>query len=94
MSAILSSSATAVAALLVVLGLIWVGAYALRAARQGVPGTTGHKLAIHAVLALDPRRRIYLIACEDRRVLLLTGGGADVVLGWLPPEPSRGGAEP
>lgn len=89
MSATLSSSATAVAALLVVLALIWGGACALRATRSSVPGATSQKLAIHAALALDPKRRIYLIACEDRHVLLLTGGGTDVVLGWLPPEPSR-----
>lgn len=94
MNATLSSSATAIAALLVVLGLIWVGAYALRATRSAAPGTAGHKLTIHATLALDPKRRIYLIACENRRVLLLTGGGNDVVLGWLPPEPARGEPAP
>ena len=34
------------------------------------------------VIALDSRRRLYLIECEDSRVLLLTGGGQDVVVGW------------
>lgn len=81
-----ASLATAVAALLVVLGLIGLGARAVRAHRRGTPSAAGQALVIRGVLALDARRRVYLITCEERRVLLLTGGGIDVVLGWLPPE--------
>jgi len=45
------------------------------------------------VIALDSRRRLYLIECQGRRVLLLTGGGQDVVVGWPdehPPQTERG----
>ena len=42
--------------------------------------------ALAAVLALDGRRRLHRVACNGREVLLLTGGGTDVVVGWLPPE--------
>ena len=38
------------------------------------------------VLALDARRRLHLVKCDQRRVLLLTGGAQDVVVGWLDPE--------
>jgi flagellar protein FliO/FliZ len=36
------------------------------------------------VLALDSGRRLHLVRCEGRDVLLLTGGPQDVVVGWLP----------
>jgi flagellar protein FliO/FliZ len=48
---------------------------------------------VQDVIALDSRRRLYLIQCQDRRVLLLTGGGQDVVVGWPgehPPHTERG----
>ncbi len=77
---------TAIAALLVVLGLIWIGARALRALRPGMAPMAGQPLAIRGVLHLDTRRKIYLVGCQERQVLLLIGGGNDVLLGWLPPE--------
>lgn len=86
MNAFLSPLATAIAALLAVLALIWVTSRALRTLRPGLPCAGGQTLGISGVLALDARRRIYLIACQDRRVLVLTGGATDVVLGWLPPD--------
>ena len=46
-------------------------------------------LPVQDVLALDPRRRLHLVRCDERRVLLLTGGAQDVVVGWLDREPSR-----
>jgi flagellar protein FliO/FliZ len=33
---------------------------------------------------LDGRRRLVLVSCDGRTLLLLTGGPQDVVLGWLP----------
>jgi flagellar protein FliO/FliZ len=56
-------------------------AWRLPARRGGVPG---RRLALEETLALDPRRRLHLIRCGERRLLLLTGGGADVAVGWLP----------
>jgi flagellar protein FliO/FliZ len=76
----------ALAALLAVLGLIGLGARALRYLRPRLGLPLAGALTVQAVLPLDGRRRIYLIGCAGRRVLLLTGGAGDVVLGWLPPE--------
>ncbi len=47
-------------------------------------------LAAREILALDQRRRLHLVRCAGREVLLLTGGPQDVVVGWLPDS----GAEP
>lgn len=43
------------------------------------------RLALKETLALDPRRRLLLVACDGREALLLTGGPADLVVGWLAP---------
>jgi flagellar protein FliO/FliZ len=54
------------------------------------PGAVGGPLAIEQVLALDPRRRLLLVRCGPRRLLLLTGGPQDIVVGWpdgAPPPP-------
>ena len=77
----------AVGALALVLGLILL---AQRAARLGglVPRTTGGgRLALVEAVALDPRRRMMLVRCDDRHVLVLTGGAQDVVVGWVEPPP-------
>ena len=74
---------TAAAALVVVLGLIWLAGRAARFGGMAQRPATGRLLAIEDVIALDTRRRLYLVKCEDRRVLLLTGGAHDVAVGWL-----------
>ncbi len=74
---------TAVGALGLVLGLVWLFARVVRAAglaRQ--PGA--RRLLLREALALDRTRRLHLVACDGRDLLVLTGGGADVVVGWLP----------
>src|SRR5271166_5009541 len=43
----------------------------------------GRKLVLCESIALDPRRRIHLVQCGQRQVVLLTGGGQDLVIGWL-----------
>ena len=48
------------------------------------PPPNGAVLAVEQVVALDPRRRLTLVRCGGRRLLLLTGGPADLSLGWLP----------
>lgn len=45
----------------------------------------GGALALEQVLALDARRRLVLVRCGERRLLLLTGGVQDLLLGWLEP---------
>ena len=90
---------TALGALAAVLGLVWLVS---RAARWGglAPRPTGvRRLVVQDVLALDARRRLTLVRCDDRTVLLLTGGAQDLVVGWEPQQRSvvsgqRSGVEP
>ena len=81
-----TSILTAAGALAAVLVLIWLAG---RLARFGgiAQRTTGNRvLAVQDTLPLDQRRRLYLVSCEQRRVLLLVGGAQDVVIGWLDEE--------
>lgn len=43
----------------------------------------GRRLRVEETLALDPRRRLLLVRCDGRELLLLTGGAQDQVVGWL-----------
>jgi flagellar protein FliO/FliZ len=79
-----SSILLALVSLLVVLALILVAG---RIARAGFLRLTpraqgGDRIVLVQVLALDPRRRLHLVRCDGRHVLLLTGGGQDLVVGW------------
>ncbi|WP_421992803.1 hypothetical protein [Roseococcus sp.] len=76
-----SSLTQMVAALGVVLLLIWG---ASRLARRHPSARTGGRLGVSSVCAVDPRRRLVLIACDGREGLLLTGPAGDQFLGWLP----------
>ena len=78
-----TSILTAVAALLAVLALIWLAGRMARFGGMARRPAGGGALAVQDVLALDARRRLHLIRCDERRVLLLTGGAQDVVVGWL-----------
>ncbi len=78
-----TSVLTAIAALAAVLALIWIAARAARVAGFAQRPGSGRLLIVEDVIALDTRRRLHLIRCEQRRVLLLTGGGQDVVVGWI-----------
>ena len=73
----------------VALGAVVLLAFALRGHRAVTPGAAKpggrpRRLAVQEVLALDPKRRLVVIRCDGRDLLLLTGGAADVPLGWLP----------
>ena len=72
----------AAGALAAVVLLIWLLSRGLRAG--GLAPREGRRLAVQEVLALDPRRRLLLLRCDGREVLVLTGGAQDAVLGWLP----------
>ncbi len=76
---------TAFAALIFVLGLIWLAGRALRLARSATGAPAGRRLSVTDSLALSPRRRLVLVRCDGRDLLLITGGTQDVLLGWLPP---------
>ena len=43
----------------------------------------GRMLALRESIVIDPRRRIHLVQCGQRQVVLLTGGGQDLVIGWI-----------
>jgi flagellar protein FliO/FliZ len=80
---------TAVVALGAVLGLVVLAG---RIARVGgfAPRRSGLQvLAVQETVALDARRRLHLIRCGERQVLLLTGGSQDVVVGWVADPPSE-----
>jgi flagellar protein FliO/FliZ len=44
---------------------------------------SGRTLVLRESIALDPRRRLHLVQCGQRQVVLLTGGGQDLVVGWM-----------
>jgi len=80
----------ALAALALVISLVLL---AQRAARWGgmAPRGTG-RLAIVEAVTLDPRRRLCLVRCDQRHLLLVTGGTQDVVVGWIEDAPKPEGA--
>ena len=72
----------AAGALAAILLLLALGARGLR--WGGLATRPNRRLAVQEVLALDSRRRLLLLRCDEREVLLLTGNGQDALLGWLP----------
>ncbi|WP_198373092.1 flagellar biosynthetic protein FliO [Roseomonas rosulenta] len=75
---------TAAASLLAVLGLVLLGGRLLRAGGFAPAARAGTRVGVQESVALDPRRRLVLVRCDGREVLLLTGGTQDQVVGWLP----------
>jgi flagellar protein FliO/FliZ len=55
-----------------------------RLAGLGGPVATQSRLAIEETCMVDARRRLLLVRCDEQRVLLLTGGPADLVVSVLP----------
>lgn len=81
----LSALSEMAAALAAVIGLIWIGSRLVQflgvAARVR---SGGEALQVEETLALDARRRLYLVRCIDHRLILLTGGEQDQIVGWMP----------
>ncbi len=77
---------SAVAALAGVLLLILVAG---RLAKRSwfVRAQNSARMGVIESLALDARRRLVLVSCDGRPLLLLTGTH-DQVIGWLPSEPA------
>ena len=73
----------AAAALAAVLLLVLLSGRLARMTRFARPGGAAGRLSVQGSLALDPRRRLLLVRCDGRSVLLLTGP-QDQVVGWLP----------
>jgi flagellar protein FliO/FliZ len=82
----------ALLSLIAVLALIYGAGRLARAGFLAPRLAAGGRLSLVQVLALDPRRRVNLVRCDDRHVLIVTGGAQDVVVGWLEaPKPPAGG---
>jgi flagellar protein FliO/FliZ len=81
-----SLSLKALLALGAVVLLAFAALRALRAVSLGAakPGGGRRRLAIQEILPLDPKRRLVLIRCDGRELLLVTGGAGEASLGWLP----------
>jgi flagellar protein FliO/FliZ len=75
----LLSAALALAGVLGALALVLRG---LRAA--GLGRAEGKRIGVVEAVALDGRRRLLLLRCDGREMLVMTGGPQDVALGWLP----------
>ena len=85
MSAFSISLLTAGAALAAVLALIWLIQRVLtRTGLVRVSNPAVRSLGIEERMAIDAKRSLLLVRCGERRILLLTGGVADTVVGWLP----------
>lgn len=79
---------TALAALSAVLGLVLLAGRAART--TGFARVRGNqRLAVRESVAIDRNRSLRIISCDGRELLLLVGGGADLVIGWLPAGDAR-----
>lgn len=52
--------------------------------RVGAEMPASRTLQLRETIALDTRRRVHLIQCGDKQVLVMTGGTGDHVIGWVP----------
>jgi flagellar protein FliO/FliZ len=66
-----------------VIALIGVAARLFQFSGWRTHPSGGRTLILRESIALDPRRRIHLVQCGQRQVVLLTGGGQDLVIGWM-----------
>ncbi|MGE0417328.1 MAG: flagellar biosynthetic protein FliO [Acetobacteraceae bacterium] len=89
----LSTMVTAIGALAAVLALVLALARLARRGGFASRPATGRALSVEEVLPLDTRRRLHLLRCGEHRVLLLTGGADDLVVGWLPDGEQQAGRE-
>ena len=74
----------AASSLIGVLAMIGLAARVLRPWQRSGRPKEQRVLALRETLAIDPRRRLHLVSCGERQVILLTGGSQDLVIGWMP----------
>lgn len=74
---------TAIAALAGVVVLVLLAGRAARATGL-VRLASSSRLVLRDSLVLDRTRSLRIVSCDGRDLLLLVGGAADVVVGWLP----------
>ncbi len=78
-----TSYLSAAAALALVLGIILLSGRVARMTKfAGAAGRTAGRLGVIEQLSLDAKRRLLLVRCDGRCVLILTGQ-QDHVVGWL-----------
>ncbi len=51
---------------------------------SNVPPTAAVRLSVEQICVVDSKRRLLLVRCDEQRVLLLTGGPADLVVSHFP----------
>lgn len=93
MSALIQTVALAGAALVAVLGLVVLAGRGARALRLGQP-VAGRRLVLGESLALDRTRRLQLVSCDGRELLLLIGSSSEQVVSWLPSPTAVSGTSP
>lgn len=78
---------SAMAALALVLGLVLLAAKAVRSTGRGaaIRGGASARLTLREALPVDQARRLLIVSCDGRDLLLLIGTNTDIVVGWLPP---------
>jgi hypothetical protein len=79
----LTNILTSIAALAAVLGLVVLAGRALRAGGLARLQGRGQRLALRETLPLDRTRSLRIVSCDGRELLILVGGSADMVVGWL-----------
>ncbi len=72
-----------IAVLIGVLALIGAATWLFQNAMRRSKPRPGRTLILRESIALDPRRRVHLVQCGQRQVVLMTGGGQDLVIGWM-----------
>lgn len=77
------STLVVIAVLAGVLALIGVAARMFQRGMWRPQARPGRTLILRELIALDPRRRVHLVQCGQRQVVLMTGGGQDLVVGWM-----------
>lgn len=78
-----TSLLTALIALAAVVGLVMLAGRLARATGLA-KSKVGQRLALRETIQIDRARSLRIVSCDGREVLLLVGGGSDVLLGWLP----------
>lgn len=84
MSALIQTVAIAGAALAAVLGMVVLAGRGARMLRLAQPAV-GRRLVLGETLVLDRTRRLQLVSCDGRELLLLIGSSSEQVVSWLPP---------
>ncbi len=76
----------AMVSLAAIIAFLVLGMRLMRQRMMSAGTQSTRALKLCETLPIDPKRRIHLLDCEGRKVLVMTGGGGDRVIGWVPAE--------